>query len=83
MTAMSTTRAHPLMLILACIFFGYAVINSLVFYRRARRADVYQDKRMAEFVRSRRYGQAVWTSGVIGAIGFIIASWELILALWR
>lgn len=80
---MSDTQAHPLMLVLACIFFGYALINSLVFYRRARRIDAYQNKAMADFARSRRYGQTVWVSGIIGAIGFTVASWELVLALWR
>ena len=80
---MSDTRAHLLMLVLACIFFGYALVNSLVFYRRARRVDAYQNKAMADFARSRRNGQTVWLSGIIGAIGFTVASWELLLALWR
>jgi len=79
---MSDTRPHLLLLILACIFFGYALVNSLVFYRRARRVEGYQRKALADFARSRRYGQTVWISGVIGAIGFTIASWELVLALW-
>jgi hypothetical protein len=80
---MSDTHSHLLMLVFACIFFGYALVNSLVFYRRARRVDAYRNKAMADFARSRRYGQTVWLSGVIGAIGFTVASWELILALWR
>jgi hypothetical protein len=80
---MADTHSHLLMLVLACVFFGYALVNSLVFYRRARRIDAYQNKAMAEFARSRRYGQMVWLSGIIGAIGFAVASWELILALWR
>jgi len=77
------TRVHPLALLFACIFFCYALVNSLVFYRRARREDAYRNAKLAQFVRSRRYGQTVWLSGIIGAIGFTIASWQLILALWR
>ena len=80
---MANPSTHPLMLVLACIFFGYAAINSLLFYRRARRDDRYQNPAMSEFVRSRRYGQIVWLGGVVGVVGFAVASWRLILLLWR
>jgi hypothetical protein len=73
---------HLLALIFACIFFGYAAVNSLVFYQRARRAGNYDSKALADFVRSRRYVQTVWISGAIGVIGFAISSWLLLLAIW-
>jgi hypothetical protein len=79
---MANAPTHPLMLVLACVFFGYATVNSLLFYRRARRDDLYQKPAMKEFVRSRRYGQMVWLSGIVGAVGFAVASWKLILLLW-
>jgi hypothetical protein len=80
---MADSRAHLLALIFACIFFGYAMINSLVFYRRARRVESYKSKAIGNFVKSPGYGQAVWISGIIGAVGFAIASWKLIMALWH
>ena len=80
---MSTAQTHPLMLVMACVFFGYAMINSLLFYRRARRDDLYQNPAMSQFVRSRRYGQMVWLSGIVGVVGFAVTSWKLLLILWR
>jgi hypothetical protein len=74
---------HLLALIFACIFFGYAMVNSLVFYRRARRVEGYSNERMGELAKSRGYGRAVWISGIVGAIGFAIASWKLLTELWR
>lgn len=78
------SESHPslILLILACVFFGYAMVNSLVFYRRARRTEGYQRQEMAHLVRSRVYGRTVWLSGIIGAIGFTIASWRLVLVVW-
>lgn len=79
---MESTRSHLFALIFACIFFGYAMVNSLVFYARARRQREYRSKAITDFVQSPRYGQAVWMSGIVGAIGFTIASWKLALELW-
>ena len=79
---MQSGPSHLLALIFACIFFGYAMVNSLVFYSRARRERQYRSKAITEFAKSPRYGQAVWVSGIIGAIGFAIASWKLALELW-
>jgi hypothetical protein len=65
----------------ACIFFGYAAINCLVFYRRMRRrAEEYKDRPLEGFVHSPQYNWTMWTTGVIGAIGFLVASWELVLS---
>jgi hypothetical protein len=65
---------------IACVFFGYAAINSLVFYRRTRRqVDEYRDRPMERLVRSRQYDWAIWTTGIIGVIGFAVASWRLVL----
>jgi hypothetical protein len=75
-------EGHVLALVFACIFFGYAMINSLVFYRRARRVENYRNKLINDFVRSPRYGQTVWISGIIGAAGFAVASWKLLWLLW-
>lgn len=74
---------HLLALIFACIFFGYATVNSLVFYRRARRVEGYSNQRMGAMVRTPGYGRAVWLSGIVGAIGFALASWKLAFELWR
>lgn len=66
---------------IACVFFGYAAINSLVFYRRTRRrVEEYKGRPMERLVRSRQYDWAIWTTGIIGAIGFVISSWRLILS---
>ncbi len=79
---MSSGSSHIGALIFACIFFGYAMVNSLIFYSRARRDREYSSKAMNEFAKSPRYGQTVWVSGIIGAIGFAIASWRLVIELW-
>ena len=75
-------NSHIGALVFACVFFGYAMVNSLIFYARARRDREYSSKAMNEFAKSPRYGQTVWISGVIGAIGFTIASWRLLIELW-
>jgi hypothetical protein len=80
---MSETYTQLIALIFACIFFGYAMINSLVFYRRARRAGDNRNEAIDKFVRSPRYGQTVWMSGIIGVIGFAIASWRLVILIWK
>jgi hypothetical protein len=65
-----------------CVFFGYAAINCLVFYRRMRaQAAQYQGSALKGFVRSPQYGWTIWFTGAIGAIGFLIASWQLVLSL--
>jgi hypothetical protein len=63
------------------VFFGYATINSLVFYRRTRRQmDEYKGRPLERLVRSRQYGFAMWITGVIGVVGFAYSSWRLVLA---
>ena len=79
---MAPNRSHLFALLFACVFFGYAMVNSLVFYARARRAREYRSKALTDFVKSPRYGQTVRISGIVGAVGFAIASWELMLQLW-
>ena len=70
-----------LMSIFACIFFGYSMVNCLLLYRRTRRqAEEYKNRPLSSFVQSRQYGPAIWLTGAIGAIGFTVASWELVLA---
>ena len=65
-----------------CIFFGYAAINCLVFYRRnSARAAQYSGPRLEGIVRSPRYSLTFWITGVVGVIGFIVASWRLLIAL--
>ena len=65
-----------------CVFFGYSAINCLVFYRRMRaQAAHYRGRALEGFVRSPQYGWTIWITGAIGAIGFLIASWQLVLSL--
>lgn len=66
-----------------CIFFGYAAINCLVFYRRnRRRATSFSGRPQLEaIVRSPRYSWTFWITGVIGVAGFIVASWRALFAL--
>ena len=65
-----------------CVLFGYAAINCLVFYRRMRhRAVYYRGPRLEGLVRSPHYSWTFWITGMIGVIGFIVASWQLLLAL--
>lgn len=65
-----------------CIFFGYAAINCLIFYRRMRaQAAQYHGRALAGFVRSPQYSWTIWIAGGIGAIGFLVASWQLVLSI--
>jgi hypothetical protein len=73
---------------LACIVFGYAAVSCLVLYRRMRqRIAEYKARgeegphRLERIVHSPQYGLTMWLTGAIGAIGFAIASWELLLNL--
>jgi hypothetical protein len=73
---------------LACILFGYAAVSCLVFYRRMRqRIAEYKEPgqggghHLERVVHSPQYGLTMWLTGAIGAIGFAIASWELLLSL--
>ena len=75
-------RTNIVALLFACVFFGYAMVNSLVFYARARRQREYRSKTLTDFAKSPRYGQTVWISGIVGAVGFAIASWRLMIELW-
>lgn len=64
----------------ACVFFGYAAINSLVFYRRTRRQmEEYKNRPLERLVHSPQYNWTMWMTGIIGVIGFAIASWRLVI----
>jgi TRAP-type C4-dicarboxylate transport system permease small subunit len=68
--------------LLACGLFGYAAVSCLVFYRRMRRRiSEYKDAPLERVVHSPQYGLTMWLTGVIGVIGFAIASWQLVLSL--
>lgn len=80
---MSEPEKRLLLSIFACIFFGYAVVNCLVFYRRTRRqAAEYKDRPLAAFVHSPQYDRTLWLTGSIGALGFLVSSWQLVLSLY-
>jgi hypothetical protein len=66
-----------------CVFFGYAAVNCLVFYRcKRRRAASFSGRPQIEsIVRSPRYSWTFWITGVIGVAGFIFASWRALFAL--
>jgi hypothetical protein len=66
-----------------CVFFGYAAINCLVFYRRNRqRAASFSGRPQLEaIVRAPRYNWTFWVTGAIGVIGFTVASWRALFAL--
>ena len=67
--------------LMGCVFFGYAVVNCLVFYTRTRsEAGEYRGRVLSGFVRSPQYGWTIWITGAIGAIGFVVASWQFILS---
>ncbi|HXZ86982.1 MAG TPA: hypothetical protein VEF07_00330 [Candidatus Binataceae bacterium] len=79
---MAGPEKRLLLSIFACIFFGYAVLNCLVFYRRTRRqAENYEGRPFAAFVRSPHYDRTLWLAGTIGAVGFLVSSWQLVLSL--
>ncbi|MGH7843175.1 MAG: hypothetical protein ACREQT_16860 [Candidatus Binataceae bacterium] len=80
---MTETHTRLIAEIFACIFFGYSIVNSLVFFQRGRRPENYKSKPIADFVRSPRYGQTVWISGMVGVVGFAIASWMLVLTVMQ
>jgi hypothetical protein len=69
--------------IVACIFFGYAAVNCLVFYRRTRQqAADYKNRPLEGLIRSPQYNWTIWFTGVIGAVGFLISSWQLVLGMF-
>jgi hypothetical protein len=64
------------------VLFGYAVVSCLLFYRRMRKQiSEYRGKRLERVVHSPQYGLTIWLTGVIGVIGFVFASWRLVLSL--
>ncbi|HJU11542.1 MAG TPA: hypothetical protein VJ728_11730 [Candidatus Binataceae bacterium] len=74
--------------LLACLLFGYAVVTCLVFYRRMRqRISEYKEpgqdgpSRVERVVHSPQYGATIWLTGAIGIVGFVIASWTLVMSL--
>ena len=70
--------------LIACILFGYAAINCLLFYRRTRaRVGHYKNPALDRFVNSRQYNWTIWIAGGVGAIGFLISSWRLVLSLMQ
>lgn len=79
---MAGPEKHLVLSIFACIFFGYAVLNCLVFYRRTRRqAEKYEGHPFAAFVHSPHYDRTLWLAGTVGAIGLLVSSWQLVLSL--
>jgi hypothetical protein len=66
-----------------CLFFGYAAVNCLVFYRRNRQraAQFSGTPQLETVVRSPRYSWTFWVTGIIGIVGFLVASWRLLFAL--
>ena len=66
-----------------CLFFGYAAVNCLVFYRRNRQraAQFSGSPQLETVVRSPRYSWTFWVTGIIGIVGFLVASWRLLFAL--
>jgi hypothetical protein len=69
--------------IVACIFFGYAAVNCLVFYRRTRQQVTdYKNRPLEGLIRSTQYNWTIWFTGAIGAIGFLISSWQLVLGMF-
>jgi len=68
--------------LLACGLFGFAAVNCLVLYRRMRRRiSEYKDAPLERVIHSSQYGLTMWMTGIIGVIGFAIASWQLVLSL--
>lgn len=66
----------------ACGLFGYAAVNSLIFYgRMRRRINEYKDKPLERLVHSPQYSAGLWLTGAIGVIGFAVASWQLVLSM--
>ena len=79
---MSDPERKLLTSLLAGILFGYAAVSCLVFYRRMRRRIAeYKDAPLERVVHSPQYGLTMWLTGVIGVVGFVIASWEFVLSL--
>lgn len=85
---MSDPEKRLLTSLLACALFGYAAVSCLVFYRRMhRRIAEYKERghggqgHLERVVHSPQYGLTMWLTGAIGVIGFVIASWELVLSL--
>jgi hypothetical protein len=73
---------HLVASLLACGLFGYAVMSSLVFYRRMRRQIAeYKRGPLQRVVHSPQYGLTIWLTGAIGIIGFLFASWQLVLSM--
>jgi hypothetical protein len=46
-----------------------------------RRIAEYKDAPLERVVHSPQYGLTMWLTGVIGVVGFVIASWEFVLSL--
>jgi TRAP-type C4-dicarboxylate transport system permease small subunit len=79
---LSDPERRLLISILACVLFGYAAVSCLVFYRRMRRQmSEYRNAPLERMVHSPQYGLTMWFTGVIGVIGFVIASWQLVLSM--
>ncbi|MGH7933667.1 MAG: hypothetical protein ACREQN_10940 [Candidatus Binataceae bacterium] len=79
---MPDVEKRLLMSILGCVCFGYAIVSCLVFYARMReRASRYRNLPLEGIVRSRNYSVTFWISGLIGVIGFLVSSWQLVVSL--
>jgi hypothetical protein len=79
---MADAEKRLILSIIASIFFGYSGINCLLFYRRTRdQAANYRNRPFAAFLHSSRFGPTLWLTGIVGAIGFVISSWQVVLSL--
>jgi hypothetical protein len=75
--------------LLGSVCFGYAAVSCLLFAHRIRtRALKYTQSSPGrhvllpeKFVNSPRYIWSLWFAGAVGAIGFIVSSWQLVVNL--
>ncbi len=69
------------MALIACIFFGYSAMNTLVFHRRTRaRVEQYKNLPLEGLVRSPQYSWTLWLTGAVGVIGFAVSSWQFVMS---
>ncbi len=84
---MSEPAGRIIASILGCLCFGYAAVSCLLFaYRIRERALKYAQSPTGKhpllsgkFVSSPQYIWTLWFAGAIGALGFAVSSWQLVL----
>lgn len=71
--------------LLGTVCFGYAAVSCLIFAHRIRTRAVEYTKSPGrhlllpeKFVNSPRYIWSLWFAGAIGAVGFVVSSWQLV-----